>query len=98
MRLSPQEARKNLRNSQRGDDDAQDLKALVVMEDEPTSLKSHDMTKDEVLKAIPEMDPLGDMNKELKIEEVTPMSKVEEYIIHLNNEMEATIVTHKEKK
>ena len=37
------------------------------------------------------------MHEELKIEEVTPMSKVEEYIIQLNKEMEATIVTHEEK-
>ena len=29
----------------RGDDDAQYLKALVVMEDEPISLESHDTTK-----------------------------------------------------
>ena len=35
----------------------QDLKALVVMEDEPTSPESHDMTKDEVLKTISEMAP-----------------------------------------
>ena len=58
----------------RGDDDAQDLKALVVMENELTSLESHDTTKDEVLKTIPEMAPYGDMHEELKIEEVTPMS------------------------
>ena len=38
------------------------------------------------------------MHEELKIEEVTPMSKVEEHIIQLNKEMGATIVTHKEKK
>ena len=38
------------------------------------------------------------MHEVLKIEEVTPMSKVEEYIIQLNKEMEATIVTHKEEK
>ena len=38
------------------------------------------------------------MHEELKIEEVTPMSKVDEYIIQLNKEMGATIVTHKEKK
>ena len=43
------------------------------------------------------MAPWGDMHEELKIEEVTPMSKVEEYIIQLNKEMEATIVTYKEK-
>ena len=29
------------------------------MEDEPTSLESHDTTKEEVLKAIPEMAPHG---------------------------------------
>ena len=34
------------------------------------------------------------MHEELKIEEVTPMSMVEEYIIQLNKEMESTIVTH----
>ena len=59
-----------------GDDDAQDLKVLVVMEDEPTSPESHDTTKDEVLKTILEMVPWGDMHEVLKIEEVTPMSKV----------------------
>ena len=82
----------------RGDDDVQDLKALVVMEDEPTSLESHDTTKDEVLRAIPKMASWGDMHEELKIEEVTPISKVEENIIHLNKEKEATIVAHKAKK
>ena len=41
----------------RGDDDVQDLKAIVVMEDEPTSPESHDTTKDEVLKTISEMVP-----------------------------------------
>ena len=81
-----------------GDDDAQDLKALVVMEDEPTSPESHDTTKDEVLKTILKMAPWVDMHEELKIEKVTPMSKVEEYIIQPNKEMKATIVTHKEKK
>ena len=41
----------------RRDDDVQDLKALVVMEDEPTSSESHDTIKEKVLKAIPEMAP-----------------------------------------
>ena len=81
----------------RGDDDAQDLKALVVMEDEPTSPESHDTRKDEVLKAILEMALWGDMHEELKIEEVTPMSKVGECIFQLNKEMEATIVKQKKK-
>ena len=62
-------------------DDAQDLKALVVMEDESSSPESHDTTKYEVLKNIPEMAPWGDMYEELKIEEIILMSKVEEYII-----------------
>ena len=39
----------------RGDDDAQDLKALVVMEDESSSPESHDTTKYEVLKTTLEM-------------------------------------------
>ena len=86
-----------LEKLKRGDDVVQDLKALVVMQDEPTFSESHDTTKDEVIMAIPEMDPWGDMHEELKIEEVTPMSKVEEYIIQVNKEMEATIVTHREK-
>ena len=42
------------------------------------------------------MAPWGDMHKELKIEDVTPMSKVEECIFQLNKEMEATIVKQKE--
>ena len=74
------------------------MKALVVMEDESTSPESHEMTKDKVLKTILEMAPWGDMHEELKIEEVTPMSKVKKYIIQLNKEMEATIVSDKEKK
>ena len=66
------------------------------MEGEPTSPESHYTTKDEVLKTIPEMAPRGDMHEELKIEEVTPMSKMEECIFQLNKEMEATIVKQKE--
>ena len=90
-------SKEELEKLTRGDDDVQDLKALVVMEDKPNSPKCHDRTKDEVLKAILEIVPWGDMHEELKIDDVTPMSKVEEYIIRLNKEMEATIMTHKEK-
>ena len=56
------------------------------------------MTKDEILKTIPEIAPWGDKHEELKIEEVTPMSKVEEGIIQLCKEIEATIVNIKIKK
>ena len=66
------------------------------MEDEPTSLESHDTTKDEVLTIIPKVAPWGDMHEELRIEEVNPMSKAEESIFQLNKEMEATIVKQKE--
>ena len=82
----------------RGDDDAQDLKAFIVMEDEPTSLESHDTIKDEVLNTIPEMASWGDMHEELKNEEVTLISKVEEYIFQLNKKIDATIVKQKEEK
>ena len=56
------------------------------------------MIKDEVLKTILEMAQWGDVLKELKIEEVTPMSKVKEYIIQLNKKMEGFIVIHKKKR
>ena len=55
------------------------------------------MTK-EVVKTIPEMAPWGEMYKDLDIVKVTPMSKVEECIVQLCKEMEATIVNKKIKK
>ena len=55
------------------------------------------MAQDEILRTIPEMAQWDDMHEELKIEEATLMSKVEVYIIQLNKEREATIVTYKEK-
>ena len=56
------------------------------------------MTKDEVLKTIAEMTPWGEMHEEFKITRVTPMSKLEECIVQLSKEMEATIVNKKKKK
>ena len=41
------------------ENEANELKALVVMEDEPNSLKCHEKTNDEVVKTIPKMDPWG---------------------------------------
>ena len=87
-----------LENMTKVEDDAQNLRILVVKEDEPTSPESQEKIKDEVVKTIPEMAPWGDMHEELKIEEVTPMSKVEECIVPLCKEMEATIVNKKIKK
>ena len=40
----------------------------------------------------------GEMHEEFKIARVTPMSKLEECIIQLSKEMEATIVNKKIKK
>ena len=85
-----------LKKITRGDDDAQDLKALVVMEDEPTSLESDETTKDEVPETIMEMAPWGDMHEELKNEKMTPIFKVDECIFQLHKEMEATIMKQKE--
>ena len=46
-----------LKKLQRVEDDAHELKELVVREYEPTSPKSYDMTKDEFLKTISEIAP-----------------------------------------
>ena len=72
------------------DDDAQNLRILVVKEDEPTSPESQENIKDEIVKTSSEMALWGEMDEELKIEEVTPTSEVKECIIKLCKEMEAT--------
>ena len=81
-----------LEKLKRVEDDAQELKDLFVKEDESTSSKSHEMIREEVVKTISEMTPWGEMHEKLKIEEVTSMSKVEEYNVMLNKEMEVLIV------
>ena len=81
-----------LENITKVEDDAQNLRILVVKEYEPTSPKSQEKIKDEVVKTIPEMATWGEKLEKLKIEKVTPMSKVEEYIVQLCKEMEATIM------
>ena len=77
------------------EDETQNLRVLVVKEDELTSLESHTMIKYEVLKTIPKMAPWSDMHEKIKIEELAPMSKVKECIIQLNKEIEALMVIHK---
>ena len=62
------------------ENDAQEWKTLVAKETEPTSPESHDTTK-EVVKNIPEMALWGEMYEDFDIAKVTPMPKVEEYII-----------------
>ena len=79
---------------QRVVNDTEEWKTLVAKDDEPTFSESHDTTK-EVVKTIPEMTPWGEMYEDFDIAKVTPISKVEEYIIQLNKEIEATIVNKK---
>ena len=67
-------------------------------EDGPTSQESHEKIKVEVVETISEMATWGEMHEELNMEEVTPMSKVEECIVQLCKEKEATIVNKKFKK
>ena len=77
------------------ENNAQELKSLVAKEDESTSQESHERIR-EVVKTISKMAPWGEMYEEFKIEKITPISKVEEAIIQLNKEMEATIVSQKQ--
>ena len=70
-----------LENITKVEDDAQNLRILVMKEDEPTSPESQEKIKDKVVKTILEMATWGEKLEELKIEEVTPMSKVEECIV-----------------
>ena len=77
------------------DNEAQILETLVVKEDESTSLESHEKKNDEVGKTMPEMTIWGEMNEELKNENMTPTFEVDEYIIQLNNEMKGTFVNKK---
>ena len=86
-----------LEKLQRVEDDAHELKELVVREDESASLEPYEM-KEEDVETIPGMAPWGDMHEELKIGEVTPMSKMEECIFQLNKELIATIVEKKKEK
>ena len=80
------------------ENDAQILETLVVKEDEPTSPESHEKTNYDVVKTIPEMTLWVLMHEEVKNENKTPTSEVDEYIIHLNNELRGIIVKKKMKK
>ena len=75
--------------------DAKELKDLVMKEDEPPSLKSHEKIKDEIVQTIPKMDPWDEMHEELKNEKMIPIPKVEECTMKLFDEMEATILNEK---
>ena len=64
-------------------------------EKEPTSPESHEKTNDEVGKTMSGMTLWGEMHEGLKNEKTIPNSEVDEYTIHLNNELRGTIVNKK---
>ena len=94
----PSRDNEELEKFQTVENDAQILETLVVKEDEPTSPESHEKTNDEVVKTIPEMTLWVPMHEEVKNENKTKTSEVDEYIIHLNNELRGIIVKKKMKK
>ena len=64
------------------ENDAETLKNLVAKEEkEPTSSKSYEKVKDEVVRTMPEMTIWGEMHEGLKNEKMTPTSEMDEYII-----------------
>ena len=77
------------------ENDAQILETLVVNEEESTSLELHEKINDEVVKTIPEMNFWVPMHEEVKNKKETPTSEVDEYIIHLNNELGGILVKKK---
>ena len=81
------------------ENDAKELKDLVVKDEESTSPEPHEKTNDEVVKTIPEMTLWVPMHEEVKNEKKkNPTSEVDEYIIHLNNELRVIIVKKKKRK
>ena len=81
------------------DDDAKTLKDLVEKEEkESTSSESYEKVKEEVVEIFQEMTLWSEMHEELKNEKTIPKSEVDEYIIHLNNELRGTIVNKNKKK
>ena len=86
-----------LENLTRIDVDANELKELVAKEDESTSLKLNEK-REEVVETFPEMTLWGQVYKELKNEKMTPLSKVDVYIVQLDKELEDNIVKKKRKK
>ena len=81
------------------DDDAKTSEDLVKREEkESTSSESYEKVKEEVVETFSEMTLWGEMHEELKNEKTIPNSEVDEYFIHLNNELRGTIVNKELKK
>ena len=78
------------------ENDVQTLKDLVAKEEkEPTSSKSYEKAKYEVVKTMPEMTLWVEMHEELKNEKMTLTFEVDEFMIQLNNKMKETFVNKK---
>ena len=73
--------------------DANKLKELIAKNDESTSQQPNE--KREVVMTFTEITPWGEMYEEFKIEKITPISKVEEGIVWLNEKIEVTIINKK---
>ena len=84
-----------LEKFQNVENDVQILETLVVNEEKSTSLELHEKTNNEVVKTIPKMTFWVPMHDGVKIKKETPTSEVDEYIIHLNNELRGIIVNKK---
>ena len=67
-------------------------------EEESTSPELHEKTNDEVVKTTLEMTFWVPMHEAVKNKKETPTFEVDEYIIHLNNELRGIIVKIKMKK
>ena len=80
------------------ENDAQILETLVVNEEKSTSSKLHEKTNDDVVKTILEMNFWVPMHEEVKNKKETPTSEVDEYIIHLNNELGGIFIKKKNEK
>ena len=87
-----------LQKFQNVENDAQILETLVVNGEESTSPELHEKTNDEVVKTIPEMTFWVPMHEEVKNKKETLTSEVDEYIIHLNNDLRGIIVKKKYEK
>ena len=80
------------------ENDAKYLETLAVKEDEPPSSELHEMAREEFVETFLEMTLWGEMHKEMKNEKITLIYEVDEFIIHLNNELRGTDVKKKKLK
>ena len=86
-----------LKELKREEVDANELKELVKKEEEESTSPEPNEMRKEVVETFLEMILWGEMHEELQNEKMTPMFKVDEYIVQLNKKLEDNIVKQKEK-